>query len=83
MTLILAVVGGLFIYVIFDRVLKRILHRTQQPQKTIEVSTLIAAVIAVILAAGGLIYTQNTVAALQERVTALEKATQTPPRMSP
>ena len=83
MTLILAVVGGLFIYVIFDRVLKRAFYRTHQPQKAIEVGTLIAAVIAVVLAAGGLIYTQNTVAALQERVTALEKATQTPPRVSP
>jgi Flp pilus assembly pilin Flp len=83
MTLILAVVGGLFIYVIFDRVLKRAFHRTHQPQKAIEVGTLIAAVIAVVLAAGGLIYTQNTVAALQERVTALEKAAQTPPRVSP
>ncbi len=83
MTLILAVVGGLFIYVIFDRVLKKFFHRTQQTQRTIEVGTLIAAVIAVVLAAGGLIYTQNTVAALQERVTALERATQTPPRVSP
>jgi Flp pilus assembly pilin Flp len=83
MTLILAVVGGLFIYVIFDRVLKRAFHRTQQPQKAIEVGTLIAAAIAVALAAGGLIYTQNTVAALQERVTALEKATQISPRVSP
>ena len=83
MTLILAVVGGLFIYVIFDRVLKRAFHRTQQSQKAIEVGTLIAAAIAVALAAGGLIYTQNTVAALQERVTALERATQTPARVSP
>ena len=83
MTLILAVVGGLFIYVIFDRVLKRVLLRAQQPQKTIEVGTLIAAVVAVVLAAGSLIYTQNTVTALQDRVTALEKAAQTPPRVSP
>ena len=83
MTLILAVVGGLLIYVIFDRVLKKLLHRTQQPQRTIEVGTLIAAVIAVLLAAGGLIYTQHTVAALQERVAAPEKAAPTPPRGGP
>jgi hypothetical protein len=83
MALILAVVGGLFIYVIFDQVLKKFLHKPQQPQRTIEVGTLIAAVTTVILAAGGLIYIQNSVAALQERVTALEKATQTPPRVSP
>ncbi len=83
MTLILAVVGGLFLYVIFDRVLRKFFHRAQQTQRTIEVGTLIAAVIAVVLAAGGLIYTQNTIAALQERVTALERATQTPPRVSP
>jgi hypothetical protein len=83
MTLFLAIAGGLFIYVIFDRVLRKFLYRTQQPQKAIEVGTLIAAVIAVALAAGGLIHTQNTIAALQERVTVLEKTAQTPPRVSP
>jgi fumarate reductase subunit D len=83
MMLISTVVGGLFIYVIFERCLKKALHRAQDQRKAIEVSTLIAAVIAVGLAAGCLVYTLTAIDALQERVAALEKEAQNPPRERP
>jgi hypothetical protein len=74
MMLISTVVGGLFIYVIFERFLKKALHRTQDQRKAIEIGTLIAAIIAVGLAAASLAYTLSVIDALEERVTALEKA---------
>jgi hypothetical protein len=74
MMLISTVVGGLFIYVIFERFLKKALHRTQDHRKAIEIGTLIAAIIAVGLAAASLAYTLSVIDALEERVTALEKA---------
>ena len=74
MMLISTVVGGLFIYVIFERFLKKALHRTQDQRKAIEIGTLIAALIAVGLAAASLAYTLSVIDALEERVTALEKA---------
>ena len=74
MMLISTVVGGLFIYVIFERFLKKALHRTQDHRKAIEIGTLIAAIIAVGLATASLAYTLNVIDALEERVTALEKA---------
>jgi fumarate reductase subunit D len=74
MMLISTVVGGLFIYVIFERFLKKALHRTHDQRKAIEVGTLIAAIIAVGLAAASLAYTLSVIDALEERVTALEKA---------
>jgi hypothetical protein len=73
MMLISTVVGGLFIYVIFERFLKKALHRTQDQRKAIEIGTLIAAIIAVGLAAASLAYTLSVIDALEERVTALEK----------
>jgi hypothetical protein len=74
MMLISTVVGGLFIYVIFERFLKKALHRTQDQRKAIEIGTLIAAIIAVGLATASLAYTLSVIDALEERVTALEKA---------
>ena len=74
MMLISTVVGGLFIYVIFERFLKKALHRTQDQRKAIEIGTLIAAIITVGLAAASLAYTLSVIDALEERVTALEKA---------
>jgi fumarate reductase subunit D len=74
MMLISTVVGGLFIYVIFERFLKKALHRTHDQRKAIEIGTLIAAIIAVGLAAASLAYTLSVIDALEERVTALEKA---------
>ena len=73
MMLISTVVGGLFIYVIFERFLKKALHRTQDHRKAIEIGTLIAALIAVGLAAASLAYTLSVIDALEERVTTLEK----------
>jgi heme/copper-type cytochrome/quinol oxidase subunit 2 len=73
MMLISTVVGGLFIYVIFERFLKKALHRTQDHRKAIEIGTLIAAIIAVGLAAASLAYTLSVIDALEERVTTLEK----------
>jgi hypothetical protein len=73
MMLISTVVGGLFIYVIFERFLKKALHRTQDQRKAIEIGTLIAAIIAVGLAAASLAYTLSVIDALEERVTTLEK----------
>ncbi len=83
MMLISTLVGGLFIYVIFERFLKKALLRAQEQRQAIEVSTLIAAGIAVVIAVSSLIYTLNTVGALQDRITALEKAGQPLPRGSP
>ena len=54
MVLISTVVGGLFLYVIFERYLKRALLRTHDQRKAIEMSTLVAAIAAVGLAAGSL-----------------------------
>ncbi len=80
MMLISSVVGGLFLYLIFERYLKKALHRTQDQRKAIEIGTLVAAIAAVVLAAGSLAYTLMAIDALQERVMALEKATQSLPQ---
>jgi hypothetical protein len=82
MMLISTVVGGLFLYVIFERFLKKALLRAQGQRKTVEVVTLNAGA-AMNLAVGSLIYALNIIDALQDRITALEKAVQTPPRASP
>ncbi len=83
MMLISTIVGGLFLYVIFERYLKKALLRAQGQRKTVEVGTLIASGAAMILAIGSLIYTLNAIDALQDRITALEKAVQSPPRAGP
>jgi hypothetical protein len=69
---------------------RQVVLRANQPsfwrdgqRQAIEVSTLIAAGIAVVIAVGSLIYTLNKVGALQDRITALEKAAQTSQRVSP
>ncbi|MPR10308.1 hypothetical protein [Microvirga tunisiensis] len=80
MVLISTVVGGLFLYVIFERYLKKALHRTHDQRKAIEIGTLVAAIAAVVLAAGSLAYTLTAIDALEERVMALEKATQSLPQ---
>ncbi|WP_203444681.1 hypothetical protein [Microvirga sp. VF16] len=74
MMLISTVVGGLFLYVIFERFLKKALHRKQDQRKAIEIGTLIAAMIAVGLAVASLAYTLSVIDALEGRITALEKA---------
>lgn len=74
MVLISTIVGGLFLYVIFERYLKKTLHRTHDQRKAIEIGTLVAAIAAVGLAAGSLAYTLTAINALEERVLALEKA---------
>ena len=73
MVLIATVVGGLVLYVIFERYLKKVLHRTQVQRKAIETGTLITAIVAAGLAAGSLAYTLTSIGALEERVMALEK----------
>jgi hypothetical protein len=78
--LILTAVGGLFLFVIFERFLKKALGRTHDQRKSIEVSTLTAAAIAVGLAPGSLIYTLNTVDTLEERITTLEAVIQKMPK---
>jgi hypothetical protein len=83
MMLISTVVGGLFLYVIFERFLKKALLRVQGQRKTVEVGTLMIASIAIILAVGSLIYILNTIDALQDRITSLEKAVHSPPRARP
>ncbi len=83
MMLISTVVGGLFIYVIFERFLKKAIPRAQDQRKAIEIGTLIAAVIAVGLAAGSLVYTLNLIDALEERLTALERTAPNPARERP
>ena len=80
MVLISAVVGGLFLYVIFERYLKKALHRTHDQRKAIEIGTLAAAIAAVVLAAGSLAYTLTAIDALEKRVMALEKAAQSLPQ---
>jgi hypothetical protein len=80
--LIATAVGGLFIYVIFERFLKKALHRAPDQRKAMEIGTLVAAIVAVGLAAGGLVYTLNTVDTLQDRITALEKLVQNMPKAS-
>ena len=74
MVLIATVVGGLFLYVIFERYLKKALHRTHDHRKAIEIGTLVAAIAAVMLAVGSLAYTLTVIDALEERVMALENA---------
>jgi hypothetical protein len=71
MVLISTVVGGIFLYVIFERYLKKALHRTHDQRKAIEIGTLAFAIAAVVLAA---------IDALEERVMALEKASQSFPQ---
>ncbi len=83
MMLISTVVGGLFLYVIFERFLKKALLRTQGQRKVVEIGTLIVASAAMIIAIGSLIYMLDTIGDLQDRITALEKAVQSPPRTSP
>ena len=83
MMLISTVVGGLFLYVIFERFLKKALLQAQGQRKAIEVGTLIIAATAMIIAIGSLIYMLDTIDALQDRITTLEKAVQSPPRASP
>ncbi len=83
MMLISTVVGGLFLYVIFERFLKKALLRAPGQRKVVEVGTLIAAGTAMIIAIGSLIYMLETIGDLQDRITALEKAVQSPPRTSP
>ena len=80
MVLISTVVGGLFLYVLFERYLKKALHRTHDQRKAIEIGTLVAAIAAVVLAAGSLIYTLTEIGALEERVIALEKAARNLPQ---
>ncbi len=80
MVLISTIVGGLFLYVIFEKYLKRALLRTHDQRKAIEIGTLIAAIVAVGLAAGSLAYTLTAIDALEERIMALEKATQSLPQ---
>ena len=80
MVLISTVVGGLVLYVIFERYLKKALHRTQVGHKAIETGTLITAIVAAGLAAGSLAYTLTSIGALEERVIALEKAARNLPK---
>ena len=80
MVLISTVVGGIFLYVIFEQYLKKALHRTHDHRKAIEIGTLVAAIAAVVLAAGSLAYTLTVIDALEQRVMALEKAAQNLPR---
>ena len=80
MVLIATVVGGLVLYVIFERYLKKALHRTQVQHKAIETGTLITAIVAAGLAAGSLAYTLTSIGALEERVMALEKAARNLPQ---
>ena len=80
MVLISTVVGGLVLYVIFGRYLKKALQRTQVERKAIETGTLITAIVAAGLAAGSLAYTLTSIAALEERVMVLEKAARNLPQ---
>ena len=80
MVLIATVLGGLVLYVIFERYLKKALQRTQVQPKTIETGTLITAIVAAGLAAGSLAYTLTSIGALEERVMALEKAARNLPQ---
>ena len=80
MVLIATVVGGLVLFVIFERYLKKALRRTQVEHKAVETGTLITAIVAAGLAAGSLAYTLTSVGALEERVLALEKAARNLPQ---
>jgi Flp pilus assembly pilin Flp len=80
MVLISTVVGGLFLYIIFERYLKKALHRTHDRRKAIEIGTLATAIAVVVLAAGSLAYTLTAIDALEERIMALEKAAQSLPQ---
>jgi Flp pilus assembly pilin Flp len=80
MVLISTIVGGLFLYVIFERYLKKALHQTHDDRKAIEIGTLVAAIAAVMLAVGRLAYTLTVIDALEERVMALEKAARNLPQ---
>jgi hypothetical protein len=80
MVLISTVVGGLVLYVIFERYLKKALHRAQVQHKTIETGALITAIVAAGLAAGSSAYTLTSIGALEERVMALEKAARNLPQ---
>ncbi len=80
MVLISTVVGGLVLYVIFERFLKKALHRTQVQYKAIDTGALITALVAAGLAAGSLAYTLTSIGALEERVMALEKAARNLPQ---
>ena len=80
MVLISTVVGGLVLYVIFERYLKKALHRTHDQRKAIEIGTLVVAIAALVLAAGSLAYTLTAMNDLEERVMILEKATQSLPQ---
>jgi hypothetical protein len=80
MVLISTVVGGLVLYVIFERYLKKARHRTQVGHKAIETCTLITAIVAAGLAASSLAYTLTSTGALEERVMALEKAARNLPQ---
>jgi hypothetical protein len=52
MMLISTVVGRLFLYVIFERYLKKALYRTHDQRKAVEIGTLVTAIAAVVLAGG-------------------------------
>ncbi len=80
MVLISTVVGGLFLYVLFEWYLKKALHRTHNQRKAIEIGTLVAAIAAVVLAAGSLAYTLTAMNTLEERVMALENAARNLPQ---
>ncbi|QRM32950.1 hypothetical protein [Microvirga sp. VF16] len=80
MVLISTVVGGLVLYVIFERYLRKALHRSQVQHKAIETGTLITAIVAVVLAAGSLAYTLSSIDALEVRVMALEKVARNLPQ---
>ncbi|MBA1159202.1 hypothetical protein [Microvirga mediterraneensis] len=80
MVLISTVVGGLFLYVIFERHLKKALHRTHDQRKAIEIGTLVIAIAAMVLAAGSLAYALTATDALEERLMALEKAARNLPQ---
>ena len=52
MVLISTIVGGLVLYVIFERYLKKVLQRTKVGHKAIQAGTLITAIVAAGRAAG-------------------------------
>ena len=78
--LIATVVGSLFLYLIFERYLKKALHRTHDQRKAIEIGSLVIAIAAVVLAAGSLAYTLTAIDALEGRILALENAARTLPQ---
>jgi hypothetical protein len=83
MVSISTVVGGLILYVIVERYLKKALQRTRVGRKAVETGTLIAAIVAAGPAVGSLAYTLTSIGALEERVVALEKAARNPPSGRP